>query len=89
MGIRTHRFSARHVESDVHAVVREIEGLVDLRVAELARRLEPAELSEEALPVEQVVPHQPTWSAHLPACRTVLPSFSERSGLYGRLTRRL
>jgi hypothetical protein len=33
------------------------------------------------------VPHQPTWSAYLPACRTVLPTFPERGRLYARLIR--
>lgn len=90
MGIRTKRFSAREVETEVGWVVGEIEALVAQRAAELARAQEsPA--AEEAVAEEEAaapaVPHQPTWSAYLPACRTVLPTFPERSGLYGRLIR--
>lgn len=95
MGIRTKRFSAREVENEVGWVVAEIEALVTQRAAELAGAVElpvvdtedVREGAVEAVPA-QVVPHQPTWSAYLPACRTVLPSFPERSGLYGRLLRR-
>lgn len=96
MAITTKRFSAREVESEVRWVVAEIEALVEQRAAELAAAAAgedaPSEAGVEAtVEVARLdaapVPHQPTWSAYLPACRTVLPSFPERSGLYGRLIR--
>ena len=92
MGIRTKRFSAREVETEVLWVVGEIEALVEQRSAELARAVVEEELIDvevqEVVGVEAAaIPHQPTWSAYLPACRTVLPTFPERSGLYGRLIR--
>lgn len=88
MGIRTKRFSAREVETEVMWVVAEIQAQVQRRAAELAGDALPdAEQAAPAEPADPSLPHQPTWSAYLPACRTVLPTFTERSGLYGRLMR--
>jgi very-short-patch-repair endonuclease len=89
MGIRTKRFSAREVETEVHWVVSEIEALVAQRVADLAgtQHLPAPGPAEQPLAEVPDIPHQPTWSAYLPACRTVLPTFLERNGLYGRLLR--
>lgn len=98
MGIRTHRFSARHVETDPVSVLHEIEALVRRRAADLAGQgetidslAEPVADGEDLLDEllqEVAIPHQPTWSAYLPACRTILPTFAERGGLLGRLARR-
>lgn len=93
MGIRTKRFSAREVETDLAWVVGEIDTLVragsattDAHAAPVTA--EPAEAVDDIEGEPFVAVHQPTWSAYLPACRTVLPAFVERNGLYGRLLRR-
>ena len=90
MGVRTHRFSARDVERDTAGVVAEIDRLLDLRFAQLAAPVgsgtdEEDVAADELLTPDPVVDHQPTWSAYLPACRTVLPEVVGPKGVLQRL----
>lgn len=88
MGIRTHRFSADHVERDVVGVTREVEALAGRRAAELAGSvpvhpvpapdLDELDVEERLL---QFPPEAPGWSTYLPACRTVLPTAVARRPL--------